>query len=269
VSGLKQALAGAGHRSSTTVAAATLGAARPERPHAPVYQMDRPGRAARDTAYAMQMPGFEEVSARAEPESPKEAGASATGYLGAARAQLHENYILAQTETGFVLVDQHAAHERLVYERLKAQSQAGGIAAQALLIPEVVEVGPWAERLLTLELSTLGLGLDPFGPGALAVRETPAVLGPVSAEALIRDIIEELEEDEDAAPLTLRRKLDAILSRMSCHGSIRAGRRMSAPEMNALLREMETTPKSGQCNHGRPTYVTLDLKDIERLFGRT
>ncbi|PWJ21989.1 DNA mismatch repair endonuclease MutL [Jannaschia seohaensis] len=270
VSGLKHALAEAGHRSATTVATATLGAARaePPRPAAPVYQMDRPSPRARDTAYTMQMPGFADASARVEP-APEPTPDAAPGYLGAARAQLHETYILSQTETGFVLVDQHAAHERLVYERLKAQAEAGGIAAQALLIPEVVEVGPWAERLLALDLSALGLGLDPFGPGCVAVRETPALLGPVSAEALIRDIIEELEEDEDATPLTLRRRLDAILSRMSCHGSIRAGRRMSAPEMNALLREMEATPMSGQCNHGRPTYVSLDLKDIERLFGRT
>ena len=268
VSGIKHALAEAGHRTSHTVSAAALGAARPERPVAPVYQMDRPSARARGAAYAAQMPGFADApSARYEPEPESEA-APVAGRLGAARAQLHETYILAQTETGLVLVDQHAAHERLVYERLKREAAAGGVAAQALLIPEVVEVGPWAETLLGLGLDRLGLALEPFGPGAVAVRETPAPLGPVAAEPLLRDVIEALEEDDEGSPDTLRRRLDAILSRMSCHGSIRAGRRLGAPEMNALLREMEATPLSGQCNHGRPTYVTLELADIERLFGR-
>ncbi|GIT90965.1 DNA mismatch repair protein MutL [Jannaschia pagri] len=275
VSGLRHALAEAGHRSSTTVGTATLGALTPERPAAPVYQMDRPSLGARTAAYTAQMPGLAEASARVEDvveATPPVQDAPQTapeGYLGAARAQLHENYILAQTSDGLVLVDQHAAHERLVYERLKAQMRDRGVTAQALLIPEVVEVGAMADRLLSLDLARLGLALEPFGPGTLAVRETPAILGQVSAKALIADIIEELEDDEDADPLSLQSKIDAILSRMSCHGSVRSGRRMSAPEMNALLREMEATPHSGQCNHGRPTYVTLKLADIERLFGRT
>ena len=271
VSGLRQALAaGAGQRSSSTVASATLDAMQPERPRAPVYQMDRPSLGARGASYAAQrpqeMPGLAEASARFEETAPTDTEA---GHLGAARAQLHENYIIAQTPTGMVIVDQHAAHERLVYERLKAQMQDRGIAAQALLIPEVLDLGPMADRLLTLDLSRFGLTLEAFGPGTVAVRETPAILGTVSARALIHDIIEELEEDDDAEPLSLQSKVDAILSRMSCHGSIRSGRRMSAPEMNALLREMEATPMSGQCNHGRPTYVHLGLADIERLFGRT
>ncbi|UWQ18581.1 DNA mismatch repair endonuclease MutL [Jannaschia sp. M317] len=273
VSGLRHALAGSGHRAASTVAGATLGAMRPERPTAPVYQMDRPSLGARSAAYTAQapsatvdIPGLAEASARVEPETATDTPA---GYLGTARAQLHENYIVAQTDTGMVLIDQHAAHERLVYERLKAQSRAHGVTAQALLIPEVIEVGAMADRLLSLDLSRLGLALDAFGPGTVAVRETPAILGAVSARALLTDIIEELEEEDDADPLSLQSKVDAILSRMACHGSIRSGRRMSAPEMNALLREMEATPMSGQCNHGRPTYVELALSDIERLFGRT
>ena len=277
VSGLRHALAQAGHRASTTVAGATLGKLMPERPAAPVYQMDRPGPAARAAAYTAQMPGFAEApSGRVEPDPTAEpSGPEAPPDphhrpLGAARAQLHENWIVAQTETGMVLVDAHAAHERLVYERLKAQMAATGVRAQALLIPEVVEVGETAaERLLSLDLARLGLALDAFGPGCVAVRETPAILGTCSAEALVRDILDELEEDDTADPLSLGARLDAVLSRMACHGSVRTGRRMTGEEMNALLREMETTPRSGQCNHGRPTYVELKLADIERLFGRS
>jgi DNA mismatch repair protein MutL len=168
-----------------------------------------------------------------------------------------------------VIVDQHAAHERLVYERLKAQA-ADGIAAQALLIPEIVDLPEADCATLTdhaQDLATLGLGIEAFGPGAIAVRETPAILGEVNAGALLRDILDELRDAGDSG--TLRARIDAVLSRMACHGSVRSGRRMSAEEMNALLREMERTPKSGQCNHGRPTYVELQLADIERLFGRT
>ncbi|WP_371156674.1 DNA mismatch repair endonuclease MutL [Jannaschia sp. 2305UL9-9] len=276
VSGLRHALASAGHRAATTVATGTLGAMTAERPKAPVYQMDRPSVGARSTAYTAQapapaapIPGLSEASARMDRVEEPAQDAPEAGYLGTARAQLHENYIVAQTPTGMILVDQHAAHERLVYERLKTQMRAHGITAQALLIPEVIEVGQMADRLLSLDLGRLGLVIEGFGPGTIAVRETPAILGQVSARALIQDIVEELEEDEDADPLSLQSKVDAILSRMSCHGSIRSGRRMSAPEMNALLREMEATPMSGQCNHGRPTYVELPLADIERLFGRT
>ena len=190
--------------------------------------------------------------------------------LGAARAQVHENYIIAQTETGIVIVDQHAAHERLVYEKLKHQMAENGVAAQALLIPEIVEMSE-GEAAMLLEiaedLARLGLGIEPFCGGAIAVRETPAILGEVNAEAMLRDILDELSDQGDSASVQAR--IDAILSRVSCHGSIRSGRRMQGAEMNALLREMEATPKSGQCNHGRPTYVELKLSDIERLFGRT
>ncbi len=198
--------------------------------------------------------------------------------LGAARAQIHGTYILAQTRDGLVIVDQHAAHERLVYERLKAQRAAGGIARQGLLIPDVVEMEPEAaERLCACaeDLERLGLALESFGPGAVLIREIPALLIGASLRDLVTDILDALdasglEEGGDPATETgpLGRRLDAVLSRMSCHGSVRAGRRLKPEEMNALLREMEATPNSGQCNHGRPTSVELKLTDIERLFGR-
>ncbi|RYG91211.1 DNA mismatch repair endonuclease MutL [Loktanella sp. IMCC34160] len=279
VSGVRHALANAGHRASSTVASATLGAMRPE-PSGParIYQMDRPSQNARSLSYQMQTPapmgpGFAEMSmpsARVEPEiDPVETPAEALP-LGAARAQVHENYIIAQTETGMVIVDQHAAHERLVYEKLKRQMAENGVAAQALLIPEIVELASGdAARLLEVadDLSRLGLTIEPFGGGAVAVRETPAILGEVNAGAMIRDILDELADLGDSS--TLQARIEAILSRVACHGSIRSGRRMRGEEMNALLREMEATPHSGQCNHGRPTYVELKLSDIERLFGRT
>ncbi|MGY3438697.1 MULTISPECIES: DNA mismatch repair endonuclease MutL [unclassified Marinovum] len=283
VSGLRHALADAGHRASTTVAGATLGAMRPEPmqsdPMQPrVYQMDRPSPFAREAAFKAQSPGFADMadsySARVEPqgEAPTQAQEQPLQRhpLGAARAQVHENYIIAQTETGIVLVDQHAAHERLVYERLKRQAAENGIAAQALLIPDVVELSD-TDCALLLEhaeaLRDLGLSIEPFGGGAVAVRETPAILGEVNAPGLIHDILDELHDLGQSGQL--KDRIDAILSRVACHGSIRSGRRMQADEMNALLREMEATPHSGQCNHGRPTYVELKLSDIERLFGRT
>jgi len=272
VSGLRHALAGAGHRASTTVGAATLGALRPEPSSARIYQMDRPSQFGRAMSYQAQSPGFAEMaapSARFE-RAPIETETSEALPLGAARAQVHENYIIAQTETGIVIVDQHAAHERLVYERLKAQYAEAGIASQALLIPDIVEMSSTdAGRLLDLadDLAHLGLVIEPFGGGAIAVRETPAMLGEVDAKGLLQDILDELSDLEESGNLRLR--IDAILSRVACHGSIRSGRRMRAEEMNALLREMEATPLSGQCNHGRPTYVELKLSDIERLFGRT
>ncbi len=273
VSGLRHALAGAGHRASSTVAAGTLGAFTPEPAGARVYQMDRPSREARAASYAAQAPGFADMqgsySARAE-AAPEPEVPQTSAPLGAARAQVHENYIIAQTDEGIVIVDQHAAHERLVYERLKRQMANHGIAAQALLIPEIVELSEADCATLcdaAPELATLGLGIEPFGGGAIAVRETPAILGNADARALVLDVLDELTDQGGSE--TVRARIDAILSRMSCHGSVRSGRRMQADEMNALLREMEATPLSGQCNHGRPTYVALKLSDIERLFGRS
>ncbi len=274
VSALRHALAEAGHRASSTVAGATLGAMRPEPMGARVYQMDRPSQTALRMAYMAQAPlasGFAEASARFEPvPAADDLSEGERNPLGAARAQVHENYIIAQTETGLVIVDQHAAHERLVYERLKRQRDETGIAAQALLIPEIVDLSEGDAALLLDHadtLAALGLTLEPFGGGAIAVRETPALLGEVSAAALLHDIIDELRDTGTSQKL--QSKIDAVLSRMACHGSVRSGRRMRPEEMNALLREMEATPLSGQCNHGRPTYVELKLGDIERLFGRT
>ena len=189
--------------------------------------------------------------------------------LGAARAQLHETYIVAQTRDGIVIVDQHAAHERLVYERMKAALAERGIARQILLIPEIVELDEAdVERLAARadELAQYGLVLEPFGPGAVAVRETPALIGDTDAAALVRDLSEHMAEWDDGLPL--ERRLMHVAATMACHGSVRAGRRLKPEEMNALLRDMEATPNSGQCNHGRPTYVELKLGDIERLFGR-
>jgi DNA mismatch repair protein MutL len=266
ITALKSALTGAGHRASSTVGAATLDAFRPE-PR--VYQMDRPSQPSIARAFAFQSPGFAEAPQAAAFTREEEAQPKEDHPLGAARAQLHENYIVAQTATGIVIVDQHAAHERLVYERLKRQLAETGIRAQALLIPEIVELSPTdAARLLDAApaLAEVGLGIEPFGGSAVAIRETPAVLGPVNGAALIRDILDELADQGDSQ--LVRAKIDAILSRMACHGSVRSGRQMRPEEMNALLREMEATPLSGQCNHGRPTYVELSLHDIERLFGR-
>jgi DNA mismatch repair protein MutL len=189
--------------------------------------------------------------------------------LGAARAQVHENYIVAQTRDGIVLIDQHAAHERLVYERLKHQREAAGIARQALLVPVVVdmEAGDVARIVAAADaLAELGLIVESFGPGAVLVREMPALLGNSDARRLLRDVADRLAEDDSAGGLD--RSLDKVLATLACHNSVRAGRRLNPQEMNALLREMEATPGSGQCNHGRPTYVELKLADIERLFKR-
>jgi len=268
VSGLRHALAEAGHRASTTVAGATLGAFRPEQAGAPhVYQMDR-----RSTL----TPAFSETSAvfaRVEQpvEAPPDIAAPAENApLGAARAQVHQNYIIAQTADGVVIVDQHAAHERLVYEKLKVQMAENGVASQALLIPEIVELSQGdVARLMDMSptLAQIGLTIEPFGGSAIAVRETPAILGVVDASRMIADILDELDDLGESQGV--KDRIEAVLSRVACHGSIRSGRQMRAEEMNALLREMEATPHSGQCNHGRPTYVELKLSDIERLFGRT
>ncbi|MDE2329669.1 MAG: DNA mismatch repair endonuclease MutL, partial [Bradyrhizobium sp.] len=189
--------------------------------------------------------------------------------LGAARTQIHETYIVSQTRDGLVVVDQHAAHERIVYEKLKASLARNGVQRQILLIPEIVELDEAiVEKLLdrSEELASFGLAIDSFGPGAVAVRETPSLLGKTNAGSLLRDLAEHMEEWDEALPL--ERRLMHVAATMACHGSVRAGRRLKPEEMNALLREMEDTPNSGQCNHGRPTYVELKLSDIEKLFGR-
>ncbi|SDW29779.1 DNA mismatch repair endonuclease MutL [Roseicitreum antarcticum] len=300
VSGLRHALAGAGHRASSTVGDATLGAMRPEGHGggaARVYQMDhRPAQGVLRAAHQGQAPQDWAAPDWAAPDRAARGAAEAPGFadgaaafngfapaarqevadmgatdapLGAARAQVHENYIIAQTADGIVIVDQHAAHERLVYERLKRQMGAQGVPSQALLIPEIVDMSATeAARLLehAEALARLGLVVEPFGGTAVAVRETPAPLGVVNAAALIRDVSDELADLGDSQLVQAR--LEAVLSRMACHGSVRSGRQMRADEMNALLREMEATPHSGQCNHGRPTYVALSLADIEKLFGR-
>jgi len=189
--------------------------------------------------------------------------------LGAARAQVHETYIVAQTQDGLVIVDQHAAHERIVYEKLKVALERNGVARQILLIPEIVELDEAdVERLVARaeELAGYGLVLEAFGPGAVALRETPSLLGQIDGAGLVCDLAEHMSEWDETLPL--ERRLMQVASSMACHGSVRAGRRLKPEEMNALLREMEATPNSGQCNHGRPTYVELKLTDIERLFGR-
>jgi DNA mismatch repair protein MutL len=189
--------------------------------------------------------------------------------LGNARAQLHGTYILAETASGIVLVDQHAAHERIVHERMKAALAARGVVRQVLLLPEVVELDPaLAARLAAraAELAEFGLVLEEFGAGAVVVREVPALLTGLAIADLVRDLAEELAEWDDA--LSLKERIDSVCGTLACHTSVRAGNRLSQAEMDALLRQMEATPNSGQCNHGRPTYVTLALTDIERLFGR-
>ncbi|HSF93695.1 MAG TPA: DNA mismatch repair endonuclease MutL [Thermohalobaculum sp.] len=271
VSALRHALAEAGHRAATTVSTEALGAFRPGvAPPPRANAVWRPSATQIAQGMAVQAPlggGFAEEGWSGQVEAPEPADEDLP--LGVARAQLHQNYIVAQTSQGMVIVDQHAAHERLVYEKLKRQMAEQGVRRQGLLIPEVVELGAdAAARVLDHagDLAELGLVVEPFGGGAVAVREVPAVLGQADPAALVRDVADELAELGGSD--TLKSRIEAILSRMACHGSVRSGRRLNADEMNALLREMEATPHSGQCNHGRPTYVSLTLAEIEKLFGR-
>jgi DNA mismatch repair protein MutL len=209
-------------------------------------------------------------SARAETAPAPQDGVAADHPLGAARAQVHANYIIAQTDDGIVIVDAHAAHERLTYERLKRQREATGVARQMLLIPEIVELGQDEAAALVAardDLASAGLVIESFGGTAIAVREVPVLLGQCDLAPLVRDIADDLMDAGISTRLEAR--LNRVLSTIACHGSVRTGRRLTAPEMDALLREMEATPNSGQCNHGRPTWVELKLGDIERLFGRT
>ncbi len=279
IGALRHALAGAGHRASTSVAGYALGRVQvPEaqsgsifrpptsnyRPQpAPMHPRSNAG-AMSEVAQAPFVPDdaptarVEETNT-AEPDYP----------LGVARAQLHETYVVAQTPDGIVIVDQHAAHERLVYEDMKRQMSAGGVKRQALLIPDIVELTEdEAQRVLSRaeELAGLGLEIEPFGAGSICVRATPALFGEMDVQGLIRDLADDFSEYEEG--LALKERFEEVMGNMACRGSVRAGRRLNAQEMNALLRQMEATPHSGQCNHGRPTYVELKLADIERLFGR-
>ena len=282
VGALKHTLNAAGHRASTTVANATIDALRPNAlpSHGGggwngAYGSYRSSPVplglaeAVAAAYAPAPNLFDGALPTAAPPGADSTPAAEQFPLGAARAQLHDTYIVAQTAHGIVIVDQHAAHERLVYERMKAALAASGVKRQALLLPEVVELDEAsAERLGARadELVELGLVLEPFGAGAVVVREVPALLGDCDVKGLVRDLAEELAEF--GAALSLKERLEAVCGTLACHGSVRAGRRLNPAEMNALLRQMEATPHSGQCNHGRPTYVELKLSDIERLFGR-
>ncbi len=280
VGACRHALAAAGHRASTTVSEAALGALRPHSAPPGGYAWPQSGgggiprgMAEAAASYHAPLPNLGAApGARPAgvPEADPETTPDRQNYpLGAARAQLHGTYVVAQTEDGIVIVDQHAAHERLVYERMKRQLAANGVARQILLIPEVVELDePAAERLVARaeELAELGLAIERFGPGAVVAREVPALLGEVNIQGLLRDLADELAELGEAP--ALRERLEAVCSTMACHGSVRAGRQLNFEEMNELLREMEATPHSGQCNHGRPTYVELKLADIEKLFGR-
>jgi DNA mismatch repair protein MutL len=270
IGALKHALAAAGHRTASTLGEAALGAFRGA--GSPAWP--RPSLGLAETATRYQAPpgggtplDLGPPAARAE--AARDDAALERHPLGAARAQLHESYILAETADGVVLVDQHAAHERLVYERMKAELAAAGVTRQGLLLPEVVELAPAAiERLAgrRAELEELGLVLERFGEGAVLVREIPALLGTTDVGRLVQDLAEDLATIDRAE--SLQAALHRVCATLACHGSVRAGRRLSVAEMNALLRQMEATPHSGQCNHGRPTYVALSRSDIERLFGR-
>jgi DNA mismatch repair protein MutL len=271
VHALKTALAREGTRAASTVGSATITAFRAARaPGARYYPVPSRGGGFADAAQAAFEAGMPAADLREAIDAPPVATAAALAHpLGAARAQVHDTYIVAQTADGLVIVDQHAAHERIVYERLKAALEKAGIARQILLIPEIIELDEAdVERLAARapELSRYGLVVEPFGPGAVALRETPSLLGEIDGAGLVRDLAEHMSEWDEALPL--ERRLMQVASSMACHGSVRAGRRLKPEEMNALLREMEITPNSGQCNHGRPTYVELKLADIERLFGR-
>ncbi|MBI1391660.1 MAG: DNA mismatch repair endonuclease MutL [Alphaproteobacteria bacterium] len=292
VSALRHALAEAGHRASTTVSAFALGrmtsAGASGAPAQASFANPFRGLSSPSATARPDVGGFADAPGGYHPPRPPHSDCdfaptgridegqnadelrNASGYpLGAARAQIHETYIVAQTDDGLVIIDQHAAHERLVYERMKSALAAGGVARQGLLIPEVVEleaddVARLVER--AAEFQQLGLVIEGFGEDAVLVRETPALLGETDVVGLVRQLADDLADMESG--LALKERLEEVCSSMACRGSVRAGRRMTAPEMNALLRQMEATPHSGQCNHGRPTYVELKLADIERLFGR-
>jgi DNA mismatch repair protein MutL len=272
VRALKEALARDAHRASSTGGSATIASFRPlgvpRRSYAAPYVSAGGALGLAEVAQTAFDTGAPAADARVETFEPQPDLIERP--LGAARAQVHETYIVAQTRDGLVIVDQHAAHERIVYERMKAALEKSGVARQILLIPEIVDLDEADVARLSAradDLSRFGLLLEPFGPGAVAVRETPSLLGEIDAQALIHDLADHMAEWDEALPL--ERRLMHVAATMACYGSVRAGRRLRPEEMNALLRDMEAVPNSGQCNHGRPTYVELKLSDIERLFGRT
>ncbi|WP_416908195.1 MAG: DNA mismatch repair endonuclease MutL [Polymorphobacter sp.] len=269
VSGIRRALDAAGQRPAANISTAALRAFQaPQLPPAPSLAAS-PALADPPRLFTEFPPAFP-----VQPSAPDAPGVppapEPTAFpLGAARGQIDNTYIVAETDDALILVDQHAAHERLTLERMKAALAGGAAPAQRLLVPETVELDePSAARIIarTAELAELGLEIEAFGPAAVLVRATPAILGRTNARALIEDLAADLAHW--GAALSLRDRLDAVVSTMACHGSVRAGRRLAIPEMNALLRQMEATPHSGQCNHGRPTFVRLALSDIEKLFGR-
>ncbi len=276
VNSLAAALHAAGHRASAANGVSALDELRPnvvpfEWPRAATYYQPSRGGASLGLAEEMQAPldVADAPSADTRAFTAPVADELQDRPLGAARAQLHENYIVAQTRDGIVIVDQHAAHERLVYERLKVMLSAGGVARQGLLVPVVVdlsddEVAALGEK--AGEIEELGLVLEAFGAGAIIVREVPALLGKGDVMALVKDIAADILRDGEGG--VLKERLLSVVATIACHGSVRSGRRLMPDEMNALLRDMEATPYSGQCNHGRPTYVELKLTDIEKLFGR-
>ena len=272
VRALKQRLSEAARRASTTGGSATILAMRPPQPYRGASYSPRWDWRASPAAPKLIEPaqaGFAEIAPSAPAPAALANERDLAAPLGAARAQVHENYIIAQTRDGVVIVDQHAAHERIVYERLKRQREEGAIERQTLLTPVVVDLDPEAAALIdahSAELAGLGLIVEGFGPGAVMVREAPAAIAQGDLGGLVRDLAADLAAEDGAQ--TLARRLDQRLATFACHHSVRSGRPLKPEEMNALLREMEATPGAGQCNHGRPTYVELKLADIERLFGR-
>ena len=295
VGAIREALAGAGIRGATTSAAQMVNAFRPgptayahsgrangHRSFNPAFRATATPAGydfARSPARPLEQ-GFGETAQAEFDAGPLDSGDARAGSvavdetvveaaLGAARAQIHENYIVSQTRDSLIIVDQHAAHERLVYEALKQSMRARALPAQMLLLPEIVDLPEDDVSRLAMHAETFrhfGLGIERFGPGAIAVRETPAMLGETNVQSLIRDLADEIADNDTTE--TLQARLDRIAATMACHGSVRAGRQLRPEEMNALLRQMEATPGSGTCNHGRPTYIELKLSDIERLFGR-
>ena len=294
VGATRQALAAAGIRTATTGTAGMVSAFRPgaapyghagpangHRGYDPGFRANvAAGFDAGRRQFGSLGAGFGEAAQAGFDAGPLDSGDTRAGIgeaekalldseLGAARAQVHGNYIVAQTQDSLVIVDQHAAHERLVYEALKQAIHSRPVPAQMLLIPEIVDLPEEDAERLAMHAETLarfGLGIERFGPGAVAVRETPSMLGETDVGQLVRDLADEIADNDTTE--TLKERLDRIAATMACHGSVRSGRLMKPEEMNALLRQMEATPGSGTCNHGRPTYIELKLADIERLFGR-